>query len=86
MTTITPDPTPCPFCGSSDLEPRILGQSKSGGVTMTIQCRRCGARGPIVYTTEAFEWRTALGAWRRRPRGKTIDEMMTELGTEAQCQ
>jgi hypothetical protein len=41
------DAKPCPFCGSDELE-LSCGTEDSDGVPCAINCKGCGALGPLV--------------------------------------
>ena len=52
---------PCPFCGASDLEPRV------GAMVAYVACNDCGADGPMNGPEAPLVGREeAVAAWNRR--------------------
>lgn len=58
--TQTRHPTPCPFCGSRDLDVQELDVK-----SWALSCPACGAIGPLHQGQDPL---TALQRWNTRPR------------------
>ncbi len=52
--------TPCPFCGSTDIQPAF---GHEGGHIDAAECNTCGAEGPLIRCDTAYE---ANDAWNNR--------------------
>jgi hypothetical protein len=71
------DAKTCPFCGSDDQE-LALAEADGDGTPVALNCRACGAVGPMVYvetdSTPLSMLAAAQGEWDERAEmGKSGD-------------
>ena len=69
---------PCPFCGGNDLDCAFYTIDDYSDRRTEIQCRDCGATGPIIQVHDTFMGSNYPGptrdAWNRRTPEETVHE------------
>jgi len=75
MTSEHPVLKPCPFCGSSNVAPALIGYHRVG------YCKNCGAKGPHRDSPTPVE---AIAAWNTRPTpSPDVADVSDQLRKEA---
>jgi Lar family restriction alleviation protein len=81
---------PCPFCGSEDLEARIIKAREAkkilgeplhkNNIPMALYCNNCGARGCIEYCDNEFDEQSAIDLWNDRGQEKKTPNWWADAG------